>query len=80
MNRTRLLQSMLANMGDGVVVADEAGNVLLFNPAAERILGVGLSDSVPQESIANANRSAIACKPGNARSSKSSHCRRLWKR
>lgn len=49
MKRSRLLQSMLENMGDGVVVADEAGRFLLFNPAAERILGVRLTDSNPDE-------------------------------
>jgi len=45
----RLLQSMLDNMGDGVVVADEAGKFLVFNRAAERILGVGPMDGGPRE-------------------------------
>ncbi len=47
--RSRLLQSTLENLDDGVVVADEAGKFLLFNPAAERILGVGLTDSDPDD-------------------------------
>ncbi len=38
--KTSLLESILANMGDGVVVTDEAGNVLLSNPASARIVGV----------------------------------------
>jgi PAS domain S-box-containing protein len=37
--QTRILQSVLDCMGDGVVVADAAGRFLIFNPAARRILG-----------------------------------------
>lgn len=47
--RLCLLQSTLENLGDGVVVADEAGRFLLFNAAAERIMGVKLTDSNPDE-------------------------------
>jgi PAS domain S-box-containing protein len=43
--QTHLLRSVLDSMGDGVVVADERGKFILFNPAAERILGVGLTDA-----------------------------------
>src|SRR5207237_67523 len=45
--QTRILQSVLHNMGDGVVVADEEGRFLLFNPAAEQVLGVGMTDAAP---------------------------------
>lgn len=34
-----ILQSVLDSMGDGVAVADEAGEYLLLNPVAERIIG-----------------------------------------
>jgi PAS domain S-box-containing protein len=44
----RLLQSILDNMSEGVVVADSAGKFLLFNPAAEAILGVGMTDARPE--------------------------------
>ena len=37
--QTRILQSVLDCMGDGVVVADATGRFLIFNPAAQRILG-----------------------------------------
>lgn len=37
--QTEILQSILNSMGEGVVVADEAGKLLLINHAAERILG-----------------------------------------
>ncbi len=47
--QTRILQSVLDCMGDGVVVADAQGRFLVFNPAAERILGHGRIDSPPGE-------------------------------
>ncbi len=37
--QTRILRSILDSMGDGVVVADPDGNFLVFNPAAQVILG-----------------------------------------
>jgi len=40
----RLLQDILASISDGVVVADTNGQFLHFNPAAERILGMGPVD------------------------------------
>jgi PAS domain S-box-containing protein len=43
-----VLQSILDNLGDGVAVADEAGRLSLFNPAAEQILGVSRVDSGPE--------------------------------
>ena len=36
--QTRILQSILNSMSDGVIVADEEGRFILFNPAAESIL------------------------------------------
>jgi signal transduction histidine kinase len=47
--QTQILQSVLACMGDGVVVADPKGKFLVFNPAAERILGMGRRDAPPVE-------------------------------
>ena len=44
-----ILQSILDNLGDGVAVADEHGRLVLFNPAAERIVGLGAVDSGPEE-------------------------------
>lgn len=37
--QTRILQSILDSMGDGVIVADMEGKFLVFNPAAEQMLG-----------------------------------------
>jgi len=45
--QSQILQSILDSMADGVVVADEKGKFLLFNPAAKQILGVGLTDTPP---------------------------------
>ena len=44
-----LFPSILDSMGDGLVVADEHGKFLLFNPAAERILGIGPTDVAPDD-------------------------------
>ncbi len=48
-NQTRILQSILDSMGDGVVVADASGKFLFFNPEAERILGIRPTDTIPNE-------------------------------
>ncbi|HEX4121904.1 MAG TPA: ATP-binding protein [Verrucomicrobiae bacterium] len=40
--QTSILQSILNSMGDGVIVADARGKILLFNPAAERLIRAGL--------------------------------------
>jgi PAS domain S-box-containing protein len=47
--QTRILQSVLDNIADGVVVADEQGKFLLFNPAAERIMGPGMRNITPDQ-------------------------------
>ena len=39
--KTRLLESVLHSMADGVVMADETGTFQVWNPAAERIMGTG---------------------------------------
>ena len=47
-SQTRILNAVITRMSDGVVVADEHGKFLLFNPAAERIAGVGAIASSPE--------------------------------
>jgi PAS domain S-box-containing protein len=42
-----ILESILEGMAEGVVVADENGKFLLFNGPAERMLGVGATDTTP---------------------------------
>jgi PAS domain S-box-containing protein len=46
--QTRVLRSILDGMTDGVAVADTKGKFLLFNAAAERILGIGATDTPPE--------------------------------
>ncbi|HEX3998957.1 MAG TPA: PAS domain S-box protein [Pirellulales bacterium] len=45
LDQKRLLESILNCMSDGVVVADLAGQLTIFNPAAEQTLGLGMVDA-----------------------------------
>jgi PAS domain S-box-containing protein len=47
--QARTLQSVLDNINDGLIVADCQGKFLLWNPAADRILGKSRRDISPQE-------------------------------
>jgi PAS domain S-box-containing protein len=44
-----LLQLILGSIADGVVVADSNGKFLLFNAAAEHIVGIGATDAPPDQ-------------------------------
>jgi len=44
-----VLEAMLDNMADGVVIADRDGKLLVFNAAAIRILGLGMTDAPPED-------------------------------
>jgi PAS domain S-box-containing protein len=47
--QTLMLQSVLDSMAEGLVAADENGKFIIWNPAAEKILGQGATDlSSPQ--------------------------------
>lgn len=48
--QTSILQSILNSMGDGVIVADAAGKVIVFNPAAEGLIRAGLGVAEADES------------------------------
>lgn len=50
--QTEILESVLRSIADGVVVADEQGKFLVWNPAAERIIGLGATDA-PTDRWAN---------------------------
>jgi PAS domain S-box-containing protein len=52
--QTEILTSILNSMSEGVLVSDEAGNVLLINAAAERVIGPA------RETTLAATRSAVA--------------------
>lgn len=47
-NQNTLLQSVIQNMGDGLIVADENRKFILWNAASEKIIGIGPMD-IPQE-------------------------------
>jgi PAS domain S-box-containing protein len=48
-DKTLLLQSVLDSMTEGLVVADERGKFIIWNPAAERIVGLGAANVPPEE-------------------------------
>ncbi len=48
-NQTLMLRSVLDSMAEGLVAADEQGKFLIWNRAAERIVGHGPADLPPQE-------------------------------
>jgi PAS domain S-box-containing protein len=45
----RMLQSVLDSMAEGLVAADEQGKFIIWNPAAERILGRGATNLSSQQ-------------------------------
>jgi len=47
--QTLMLQSVLNSMVEGLVAADERGRFVIWNPAAERILGLGAAKLSPEE-------------------------------
>jgi PAS domain S-box-containing protein len=42
--QSRMMQSVLDSMAEGLVAADEQGQFIIWNPAAERILGLGAAN------------------------------------
>ncbi len=48
-NENETLQAILNSIAEGVIVADINGKFLFFNPAAGKILGIGLKDVTPVE-------------------------------
>jgi PAS domain S-box-containing protein len=45
----RILQSMLDSMSDGVIVADDTGELVVINPAAEQLLKVNTADALTHD-------------------------------
>ena len=48
-DETKTLRSILHNLAEGVIVADQDGSFLFFNAEAERILGIGARDVKPDQ-------------------------------
>ncbi|NIM19896.1 MAG: SpoIIE family protein phosphatase [Candidatus Latescibacteria bacterium] len=47
--QTKILKSVFNGMSEGVIVADERGQFLMFNAAAEEMVGVGATETDPGE-------------------------------
>tara|TARA_R110002111_G_scaffold262794_2_gene341073 strand:- start:5452 stop:9540 length:4089 start_codon:yes stop_codon:yes gene_type:complete len=47
--QSQILQSILDSMGDGVIVVDQDGNSVFWNPAAEQIVGIGPQNVTPDK-------------------------------
>jgi signal transduction histidine kinase len=66
--QTSILQSILNSMGDGVIVADAGGGILLSNPAAQRLIRAGLAvvdTEGPAERFKNYLPDTVAAYPAN---------------
>ena len=48
-SRYELMKTVFDSMDEGVIVADVAGQLLFFNSAAENIVGMGLTDTLPDD-------------------------------
>ena len=48
--QTQLLQSIIDNMGEGLLVCDSKGKTLFVNPAADQMLSGQIGDPIPGES------------------------------
>jgi PAS domain S-box-containing protein len=48
-SQTFMLQSVLDSMAEGLVAADEQGKLILWNPAAEKLVGLGSTHLPPEE-------------------------------
>ena len=44
--QTKVLRSVLDSMGDGVLVADDSGKIVLLNPAGEQMVGPGATETL----------------------------------
>ncbi|MBA4147174.1 MAG: PAS domain-containing protein [Verrucomicrobia bacterium] len=51
-SQTSVLQSILNSMGDGVMVTDSQGRIILYNPAAERLLRSSLANTTLRDWLA----------------------------
>ena len=48
-NQVQLTDTIFNSMGDGVIAADATGTFTIFNPSAERILGIGPINTIPDK-------------------------------
>ena len=48
-DQTQLMETVFDSISDGVVVADQEGKFIIFNPAAENIVGMGMMEASPDQ-------------------------------
>ena len=48
-NQVQLTDTIFNSMGDGVIAADASGNFTIFNPSAEKIIGIGPIETTPDK-------------------------------
>ena len=48
-DQAQLMGTIFDSISDGVVVADEEGKFIIFNPAAENIVGIGMMEAPPEQ-------------------------------
>lgn len=58
-HQTRLVTSIITSMADGVIAADENGEIVLFNPAAASLVG----NQIPSEFLSAGTRADLGYKP-----------------
>jgi PAS domain S-box-containing protein len=68
-NQTRLVQLIVSSMGDGVIVADENLNLLVVNPAAQRLIPPvrGIKSLLEAQQTLNGPDSVVFCPDGVTR-------------
>src|ERR1700733_4718022 len=49
--QTKILRSVLDSMGDGVLVTDDSGDMVLLNPAAEQMVGRGAAGTHQSQGV-----------------------------
>ena len=47
--QTHAMETVFNSISDGVIAADGNGNYTIFNPSAERIMGLGMTDAGPDQ-------------------------------
>lgn len=57
--QTSILQSILNSMGDAVIVADASANILLSNPAADRLIRAGLGTGEQEQEEAGPHQTYL---------------------
>ena len=47
--QAQLMDTVFNSLGEGIIVTDQAGKFLFFNPSAEQIIGIGATQTTPDQ-------------------------------